>query len=451
MTLSGNTRILASLVGFVAIVLFGFLALKALAGMRRPPAEAKTEEQALRVEAKTVHPRDYPVSLVEYGQARSLNVVPIVPEVSGTVVKIHPNLEVGEVIPKGDTLFVIDPRDYQARVDAAKAEVARLEATIKRTRTEWNNDKQRIKTLRSSKDLAKAEFDRLKKLYDKDEVGTRSGVEKAQMQFNAARDAVDQLERGLSTYPLTIQETQSALEAARANLTQAQTALDRTHLVAPFEARVKSVNVEKGQFVAPGAPVLTLADDSIIEIPVSLDSQDARQWLAFEERSGPNDTAWFSHLKPVHCTIRWTEDKASHTWDGVLNRVEEFQADTRRLTVAVRVEGDKASKTGPGALPLVDGMFCSVEIPGRPMKGVYRLPQWAVSFEGDVNQGRVYLSVDNRLKTADVRVVRRESDYVYVSEGLKPGDIVMTMRLVNPLANSLLDIKAAGGVGHEAK
>jgi multidrug efflux pump subunit AcrA (membrane-fusion protein) len=116
--------------------------------------------------------------------------------------------------------------------------------------------------------------------------------------------------------------------------------------------------------------------------------------------------------------------------------VVDFDANTRTLTVAIRILAEDAAAENPGSLPLVEGMFCSVEIPGRSLENVVKLPRWAVSYENTV-----YMSVDGRLKTVPVEVARLDSDNAYVSGGIAPGDLVVTTRLVNPLENSLLKIQ----------
>ena len=150
-------------------------------------------------------------------------------------------------------------------------------------------------------------------------------------------------------------------------------------------------------------------------------------------------TAWFAALKPVECTIRWTEDKTGTAWIGTLNRVVAFDQQTRTLTVAVRVTATSATSNGNRTLPLVEGMFCTIDIPGRTMHDVYRLPRQAVSFEN-----KAYLvNADNRLETVDVRVERIEGDYVYVGQGLNPGDTVIVTRIIDPLENALLEFADA--------
>ena len=419
------------------IIFAGWAGMNGLASLKQPPTEAVKTERAISVETTTAMPRDYPVTITGYGQAKSLTEVTIAPEVSGRVVATHLTLKTGGIIAAGETLFRIDPTDYAAGLEEARAGVTQWQNTVARLKKQLAIDEQRLKTLQRSAQLAKTEFDRVRRLFESDRVGTRSGVDQAERAYNSAADQADQMAQAVSLYPLQIREAQSSLQSAQARLKVAATNLARCEVKAPFNARIKAVDLETGQFVTPGQPVLTLADDTVLEIQVPLDSRDARNWLQFETTSGDRQTAaWFGDLKPVDCTVRWTEDKTGSVWTGTLNRVVEFDQKTRTLTVAVRVTADAATAGGPGRLPLVEGMFCTVEIPGRTLKNVVRLPRQAVTYEN-----KIYLAnADKRLKTVTVTVARREGEYVFVDQGLNAEDTVIVTRLVDPLENSLLDI-----------
>lgn len=419
------------------ILMIGWVGMNGLASLKKPPAEAKTEERAINVKVVSAQPHDYPVAITGYGETRALIVVNVSPEVSGRVVHTHPMLRVGQVIPTGEVMFRIDPSDYQAGLQEAGAGVTQWQTTVARLKKQFALDRQRLKTLERSAKLAKIEFERVRQLLESDRVGTRSSVDQAERAYNSATDQADQMAQAVSLYPLQIRETESNLLSAKARLSVAETNLSRCTVTAAFNARIKTTAVETGQFVSPGQHVLTLADDTVLEIQVPLDSRDARHWLQFELPSGDRPpTAWFADLKPVSCTIRWTEDKRGRAWTGTLNRVVKFDQQTRTLTVAVRITAQSAMDSSSQALPLVEGMFCTVEIPGRTMRHVYRLPRQAVNFEN-----KVYLATDEgRLKTVNVTVERIDGEYVYVGQGLHPGDTVITTRLIDPLENALLEI-----------
>jgi multidrug efflux pump subunit AcrA (membrane-fusion protein) len=432
-----KTRMTLRIVICMLIIGTGWVGMNGLASLKQPPAAAKSEERAISVETITAIPRDYPVTISGYGQARALTEVSIAPEVSGRVVATHPTLKTGQIIPAGELLFRIDPADYAAGLQEARAGVTQWLNTVARLKKQLAIDTQRLKTLERSADLARTEFERVRRLFESDRVGTRSGVDQAERAANSAVDQADQMAQAVSLYPLQIREAESSLLSAQARLSVAETNLSRCEVKAPFNARIKAVELETGQFVTPGKPVLTLADDTVLEIQVPLDSRDARNWLQFNEDSrNPRPTAWFSDLKPVECTIRWTEDKIGSVWSGRLNRVVEFNQQTRTLTVAVRIHADAAGDGDHQTLPLVDGMFCMVEIPGRTLRGAVRLPRQAVTFEN-----KAYLAdADKRLKTVDVSVVRSEGEYVYVGRGIESGDTVIVTRLIDPLEHCLLEI-----------
>ena len=421
-------------IGICLLVLaLGIAGMFKLADLKTPPREKQTREEALQVEVMRVKPEDVPVVLTGYGEVAPLDVVSIAPEVSGRITQIHPDLESGEIIAAGETLFVIDPVNYQAAVQEAESAASQVRERIKRLREQLRIDRDRLQTLERNKNLADAEYQRLKALFEKEKVGTRSGVEQAEQTANLAADQYDQLALAVDLLPIQIREAESALRSAQAGLQVARANLQRCTVRTAFQARIKSVELEKGQYVTPGQPVLTLADDSILEIQVPMDSREARKWLQFKPDDAVEKSAWFKGIKQVKCSIRWTEDIQEHVWDGRLHRVIRFDPQTRTLKLAVRLKGDDLGHNGEDRFPLVEGMFCAVSIPGKTLHNVFRLPRSAVGFDGTV-----FTSVDQRLKTIQVDLLKSQSGEAIVANGLAPGDLVVTTRLIDPLENSLL-------------
>jgi RND family efflux transporter MFP subunit len=414
----------------LAVGLFGMLA---LAGRKTPPKQKAAEERAIPVRVHRAAPEDVPVFLSGYGEAEPLDRVRIAPEVAGRVIRIHPDLEAGQVIDAGAELFVIDPVNYRAARTEAEASVARSRQQVRRLQMQLRIDRERLQTLRRNSRLAQAEFARLSALFKKERVGTRSGVEKAEQAANLAADQYVQLERAVKLTPIRIQEAKSALKSAKAGFALARANLERCTVAAPFRARVALAAIERGQYVTPGQTVLTLADDSILEIHVPIDSREARKWLQFDKNAGRDAASWFNGIRQVACTVHWTEDPAGHVWEGRLHRVVQFDPETRTLKVAVRVRAGAAGRRWENRFPLVEGMFCRVSIPGAGMKNVFRLPGSAVGLDGTA-----YKAVDKRLKTIQVEILREQSGSVFVAKGLSPGDLVIITPLIDPLENSLL-------------
>src|SRR5215210_6745219 len=97
--------------------------------------------------------RDVPMYLDEIGNCSAYESVTVQPQVTGPITEIH--FTDGQEVKKGDALFTIDPRPYQAALDKAKA-------TLEQDRAKAMNDLTQLKRneeLRQTKVIAAAEFD----------------------------------------------------------------------------------------------------------------------------------------------------------------------------------------------------------------------------------------------------------------------------------------------------
>ncbi len=430
-----KTAIKSVVLGLVVLAL-GVIIQKALADMRKDPESLKLPEDVLRVDVMALHPETVQVTIPGFGPAKALDVVAIAPEVSGTVVEVHPNLDVGGIIPRGEAIFVIDPSSFEARLSEAKAQVVQLESQLERLKTQLVTDEKRLQTVERSRNLAEAEFERRKALLETDDVGSRSSVDAQEQVYNAAVDAADQLAQVVRVYPMRIAEAEAMLDSARARQDLAEIDLKRTKLLAPFTGRVTANSVEVGQFISPGRELVTLANDAILEISVPLSAEEARDWIRYTSEPAEAGSAWFAKVEPVECEVRWTDQVTrDQCWTGTLHRVGMYNEMSREINVVVRVTGEEAAPTEPGTLPLVDGMFCTVKIPGRTVENVYRVPDGLVSHEGTV-----YMAIDGRLHTVPVEVIHREGDEVLIRGDFDDGAELITTRLVNPLENMLLEV-----------
>ena len=430
-----------------AILVVGGVLTSFLVRHKKPPARAEIAERALRVDVQAVHFEDVPVMIGGFGQARARDEVVIAPEVSGRVLLVHPRLEVGGVIHAGEELFAIDPRDYESRLIEAEAAVAQWGSTVGRTERQYDTDKKRLENYERIKELAQRDFEKAAKLFKEQSIESESFAGTRESTYRQAADAYDVIRQTVDLYPMRLEEARSSLTSATAARDQAKLNLDRTVVRAPFDARVKKVNVKAEQMVSPGSPALTIADDSILELSVALNGTDARQWLQFEEGQPADGRAWFSRVKPVPVEVAWTEALASNQWQGTMQRIERFDDETRTITAVVQVRGAEASAPRAGSLPLVEGMFCRVRIPGRVAKGVAKLPAEAVGFEQD-SAGRRTVYVAEKeldsgrltLKVRHVLVSHSDGNFVYVSEGVKKDELVITTPLANPLENMPVEV-----------
>src|SRR6185437_2338365 len=148
------------------------------------------------------------------GRLDPVESVEIRPRVSGYITEIH--FEAGAIVKKGDLLYVIDPRPYQADFDRAAAEVDRMDAQLKLAEIELN----RAKELRGKATISASEFDQ-----------------------KAA----------------TFQGAAAAKNAAALNL-------EFTQIKSPIDGRVSDQRITVGNLVQPGAGA-----DSLLTTVVSVD------------------------------------------------------------------------------------------------------------------------------------------------------------------------------------
>src|SRR5216110_1198406 len=155
------------------------------------------------------------------GRLEAVEFVEIRPRVSGYITEIRFNA--GAIVKKGDLLYVIDPRPYQADFDRAAAEVDRMDAQLKLAQIELN----RAKELRDKNTISASEFDQ--------KAATFQGAAAAKSPAEAAKNA-------------------AALN------------LEFTQIKSPVDGRVSDQRITLGNLVQPGA-----GPESVLTTVISVD------------------------------------------------------------------------------------------------------------------------------------------------------------------------------------
>src|SRR6202171_2095430 len=155
------------------------------------------------------------------GRLDPVESVEIRPRVSGYITEIH--FEAGAIVKKGDLLYVIDPRPYQADFDRAAAEVDRMDAQLK---------------------LAQIELNRAKELRDKNTISASEFDQKA----------------------ATYQGSDAAKSSAEAAKNSAALNLEFTQIKSPIDGRVSDARITLGNLVQPGS-----GPESVLTTVVSVD------------------------------------------------------------------------------------------------------------------------------------------------------------------------------------
>ena len=207
------------------------------------------------------------------GQFSAVDRVELRAQVGGILSEIH--FRDGQIVHRGDLLFVIDPRPYEIRLATAVASVETAKARL---------------------DLAGAELWRAQQLKHTD-YGTAETVDQ---RLNEQRAAT------------------AALQTAEQTVRDAQLDLDYCHVTAPFDGRIDDHQVSVGNLVSgsrAGATATTLLATIVSLDPIHLDfDMSENDFLAFQRAHHPGD---------VGQTVRFhLGDEAADEHTGTLDFID---------------------------------------------------------------------------------------------------------------------------------
>jgi len=207
----------------------------------------------------------------------------------------------------------------------------------------------------------------------------------------------------------------ASVEAARADVRQAELNVDRTTVEAPFDAHVLSRAVDVGSQVSAGAALGRLVglDTYWIEATVPVAQL---QWLTLPDdgRSGSSVTVRNRNAWPSGATRR----------GEVFRLIGELEGNTRLARMLISVDDPLARKAGDDRPRLMLGEYVACSIEGRELTDVVRLDRDHVR-EDDT----VWLMVDQRLVIQPVSIAFEDETWAYIDQGLSADDRVVTTRL----------------------
>lgn len=359
--------------------------------LRQSPEERPQRNAAPLVRTTIAEPTDYRFVVRANGSVTPRTESELIPQVSGEVVEMSPKLVAGGFFQDGDFLARIDPADYRVDREAARAQVARAQSEFAR---------------------AEKELERQKRLADRS-VASQARIDDS---VNAYRVA------------------EASLREAQARLERAERDLARTEIRAPFRGRVRSKQVDLGQFVNRGESIAVLyaIDFAEVRLPVPdrelayLDLDKLRAAIAGTEAGTIG----------ARVTLHAEFAGSDHQWVGELDRTEgELDPKSRMIHLVARVP-DPYLLEPPRSAPLAIGLFVEAVIEGREVEDAFVLPRDALRAGGHV----YVVDDESRLHFRDVEVLRTERDQVILAGGLESGERVCTSPLDAALDGMLVRV-----------
>lgn len=212
-----------------AICLASFLSLAVLIGCAQPPAK-KPETPPAPVTVATVAIKTVPIQLRTIGSVKAMSTVAIRPQVGGQLTEVY--FTEGDFVEKGQKLFTIDPRPYDAAVKLAVANKAKNSAVLRGAELS----------------LARAEQ-------------ARTGGVGAAAEYEVALTAV-------SSAKAAVESDEIAINAAKIQA-------DFTTILSPINGRVGELLINKGNLVDANGfnPLVVINQVTPIAVTFSLPEQ----------------------------------------------------------------------------------------------------------------------------------------------------------------------------------
>jgi len=335
------------------------------------------------VEVAPVVQKDVPVQGEWVGTLEGYVNAQIQPQVSGYL--IRQDYHEGAFVKKGQLLFEIDPRPFQAVLDQAKGQLAQAEAQMANAE------------LNVKRDIPEAEA-----------------------------HAIPQSQ--LDTDTQSLRGAKAAVEAGQASVEQAELNLGYTRVVSLVDGIAGINTVQVGNLVGPSTVLTAVSQVSPIKVYFPISEQE---YLRMADGGGPGSVDFLTHASriPLQLTLA---DGVAYPHPGRIIFADR-QVNTQTGTIQIVGEFPNSKNL------LRPGQYARIQTPTGNITGALLVPQVAVNQQQGTYQVTV-VGVDNRAQLRAVEVGPRVGTLWVITSGLKLGDRVVAVgaekakegELVNP-------------------
>jgi multidrug efflux system membrane fusion protein len=327
--------------------------------MEAAPAR-QSEEAAVPVTAAVVTQRDVPIVVHALGTVQPIETVNVQSRVNGEIMQAF--FTQGQVVKKGDPLFLIDPRPYQAALDQAQAQLEHDQALLAEART----DLARYQTLLKENSIA-------------------------------SQQAADQ--------QYVVQQDEGTVKLDEANVEADQLNLTYAHIDAPATGIAGAMQVDPGNYVQAGAgtTLVTITQISPIYVTFPIPETELDEVRAAQNKA-PLDVRALSHEgKPLG--------------EGKLTFINnQVAATTGTIALYATFPNDNEA--------LWPGRFVTVDLVVGERKNAVTAPVGSV-MSGPQGDYVYTISADNVVQRVPVLVVARQNGVAVFTKGVSPGDQVV--------------------------
>jgi membrane fusion protein, multidrug efflux system len=390
-------------------------------GFERPPAPVTVTAAIMQ---------DVPVYLDAIGKTAAREVVSIQPQVSGRITRIH--FTDGANVKKGDMLFTIDTRPFEANVRQAQANVSRDLALKKQAEANLAKDIAQQK-------YADLEAKRYRQLVEQ---GVVSREQYEQVQSNA-----DSLKATVEADKATVHSADEAIKVDTEAVETAKVQLSYCYIHSPIDGRAGQRLVDIGNVVNPGGS----GGSSNNSGSNSGSSGNSNSLLVIQKLDPiyadftiPQDNLAEVQLQMRAGTLK-TEVRLPDSEDSVTGTLTFLDNAVQNNTGQVNLRATIPNE-GHRFWP---GRFVNIRLVLSTVRGAVLVP--AVAPQMSANGSYVYVvKQDSTAEQRPVTLGQRQGDLVVVEKGVEPGERVVTIGQVGVTPGGKVRIEQASEKGQQA-
>lgn len=352
------------------LVIVTALLIAGLMGLTKPDSlQLESPNREVAVKTELLNKSQVQLKVKSQGTVQPLTSTVLISEVSGMVMELAPQFEVGGTFAKGDVLIKLDASDYQvakqradAQLQSAKAKLLSEQAKSSQAQKEWEM---------TGRPLSEAPVLALRTPF--------------------------------------LAEAESRLLQAEAEVRQAELKLQRTIIRAPYAGMVSSTMVDVGQYVTIGARLGETFAIDFAEIRLPMTGKDLAKlgWNA--------STSEQPIFNQNRVQLQATVNGINATWSAVLVRSEGTIEQSSRTQYLVAQVTDPYSIKSTDRPRLLIGSFVEAIVEGKIIDDVYSLPRHALRS----NKRVATVDAEQRLKLVDVDYIYEDQTNYYINRGLE--------------------------------
>jgi membrane fusion protein, multidrug efflux system len=440
---SAKTRVLFATVALAAVSFIIFLIVRSNSSVNsndhQPAGKHGTKQgdgMPVPVTVASATNAVLPLEIRNIGNVEAFSVVNVIAQVGGQLTNVY--FTQGQYVKKGDLLFKIDPRPYEAQLAQAEANVARDKSQISSAQANLEKDMAGARQAQANlnKDIASQNYAdvEVRRYIALVEQGAVSHEQSDQMKTNAetAGATVASDKAALENAQAVIDSDKAAVLTARANLKADQAAADNlqiqlgfTKIFSPVNGVTGALNVYQGNVVRANDTTPLVTINQIQPIYVTFSVPEVHLPAVRESISEGS----------IKVSARVGGNKKDTVTGGTLAFINNT-VDTTTGTIRLRATFPNVNKV------LWPGEFTDVIVTLPGAKPQIVVPTSAI-LNDQQGQSVFVVKPDNTVDLAQVQVDRTYGDESILSEGLKEGDVVVVDGQLKLLPGSSITITQA--------